>query len=328
MAHNIEFNEQKGTWSFVSKREKAWHGLGSVEVDALTVEDAIEKANLDYEVEKVETYIRVNRKQVPTGHFVTKRADNDEILGNVGANYTVMQNPEAFDFFNYVVGESEAIIETAGVLGKGEQVFMTAKLPAHIEVGDDHIDDYLLISNSHDGSFALNVMFTPVRVVCNNTLNMAMQGAKNKVSIRHTKNAAHYLKMAKETLGIHDKYASELQAALNGLTKQKMSTTQFNDFVLQLMAKPADYAAYKDGGSLEDFHAKTLQTVDTLTQYYHDGFGQDTKECKGTRYGALNAITGYFQNVKEYQHDKIRFRQLLIGHNHITMEKAFKMLTA
>ena len=159
MAHNLNYNDKTGKHSFFSVKEKAWHGLGQIVQDYPTSAEAIRFAGLDYKVEKRKLFTYDNENQtgnpdtdiiipeieVPD-YFATIRTDTEQVLGVVGKEYEVVQNEDAFSFFDAIVGGSEGIqYETAGVLGKGERIFITAKLPEYIKVGnDDLIEQYLV----------------------------------------------------------------------------------------------------------------------------------------------------------------------------------------
>src|SRR5277367_1882484 len=194
MAHNINFNEKTGKHSFMSVKEKAWHGLGQIVDRYPTSSEAIQFAGLDYIVEKrplftydtenqmadPETDIIIPEISVPN-YFATVRADTDQVLGVVGNDYEVVQNRDAFTFFDAIVGGGDGILyETAGALGNGERIFITAKLPGYIRVGnDDLIEKYLFLTTSHDGFGSITAAFTPIRVVCNNTLHAALNNMSN-----------------------------------------------------------------------------------------------------------------------------------------------------
>ncbi len=184
MAHNINFNEQAGKHSFFSVKEKAWHGLGQIVQDYPTSAEAIKYAGLNYTVEKrrlftydnennvanQDTEIVIPEIEVPN-YYATIRTDSQQILGVVGKDYEVIQNVNAFSFFDAIVGGDGIMYETAGALGKGERIFITAKLPDYIKVGnDDLIEQYLFLTTSHDGYGSITAAFTPIRIVCNNTL--------------------------------------------------------------------------------------------------------------------------------------------------------------
>ena len=174
MAHQINYNETKGTHSFASHSEKAWHGLGQVVDKAMTSEEAITLANLDYDVEKAPIYAGIGGEDLSYSEFkdkvATYRTDTKEVLGLVGRKYEIVQNRDAFGFFDAIIDSGEAIFETAGVLGKGERIFVTAKLPNDILVNGEPCEKYIILTNSHNGSSSIIAGFTTIRVVCNNTL--------------------------------------------------------------------------------------------------------------------------------------------------------------
>src|SRR6476659_1783755 len=180
MGHQINFNENTQQHSFFSVKEKAWHGLGQIVSDHPSSREALQFAGLDFEVAKLPNLHRLpDGKEVTSENsFFTYRTDNQEILGDrLGSDYEVVQNKDAFSFFDAIVGHKEGILyETAGALGKGERIFITAKLPDYIRVGhDDLIEKYLFLTTSHDGSGSITAAFTPIRVVCNNTLTVALK---------------------------------------------------------------------------------------------------------------------------------------------------------
>jgi phage/plasmid-like protein (TIGR03299 family) len=181
MAHNINYNEQTGKHSFFSVKEKAWHNLGQIISDYPTSAEAIKHAGLNYRVEKrplftydtenftgdSDTDIMIPEIEVPD-FYATVRTDTDEVLGVVGNDYEVVQNVNAFDFFDAIVGGKDGILyETAGALGKGQRIFITAKLPNYIRIGRDGlIEQYLFLTTSHDGYGSITAAFTPVRICC------------------------------------------------------------------------------------------------------------------------------------------------------------------
>ena len=213
MAHNIHFNEQTDKHSFFSVKEKAWHGLGQIVDNYPTSAEAIRFAGLDYLVEKrpmltVGKTSNLSQEPLQTAfreirvpdYFATMHMDTEDILGVVGKDYEVVQNVDAFSFFDSIVGGDGIQFETAGALGKGERIFITAKLPDYMIIGkDDFIEQYLFLTTSHDGYGSITAAFTPVRIVCNNTLNAALRSCSNSIKIRHTANARERLDQAHKT---------------------------------------------------------------------------------------------------------------------------------
>ena len=173
--------------------------------DYPTSEEAIKFAGLDYEVVKsplftkgsslieTEDGVKLGSSELEVSdYFANIRTDNNAVLGVVGKDYHIVQNCEAFSFFDSIVGSNKGILyETAGALGKGERIFITAKLPDYIRVGngDDITEKYIFLTTSHDGSGSITAAFTPVRIVCQNTLNASLRNMTNVVRIKHTSGA-------------------------------------------------------------------------------------------------------------------------------------------
>lgn len=315
--------------TFVSKRELSWHKLGKV-VEAMTSEEAIELGGLNFEVGIEPIYIagqKLNNNEVKNfdnvikqklseganieyyerqtvkGSFATVRKDNNFPLGVVGGRYTPIQNKEAFDFFDNAIGEGHSQYETAGALGNGETVFITAKLPNYIKVADENIDSYLLFTMSHDGSGAVMVMFTPIRVVCNNTLSMAIGEAKNKVMFRHTKSAKEKMKNLEKVLGMTNTLKDEMN--LNFAMLQNITIS--DNIIEDLMIDCLGLQVLPDTGVLS---TKSDNILEEALKYYKFGFGQ--KDIYGTAWGVLNGVTGYLQNAKSFRSDESMFNSMFL----------------
>lgn len=238
MAHNLNFNERTGRYSFFSVQEKAWHGLGQIVTDYPTSAQAIKHAGLDYEVIKSPLYTKASNIIDPTdnlelgnnevnipNYFATIRTDNNTVLGVVGKDYHIVQNRKAFSFFDSIVGGTDGILyETAGALGNGERIFITAKLPDYIRVGngDDVTEKYIFLTTSHDGSGNITAAFTPVRIVCQNTLNASLRNMSNVVRIRHTSGAKQRLENAHKVMGLANEFSNQLEDIFNNWAKVKV----------------------------------------------------------------------------------------------------------
>jgi phage/plasmid-like protein (TIGR03299 family) len=313
MAHNLNFNN--GKTSFMTVKEKAWHGLGQVLDKPATAEEAIKEAGLDFTVEKeqVSIYLNGEAHNVP-GKFATYRTDNSKPFGIVGDRYEIVQNRDAFNFFDAIVGEGEAIYETAGALGNGEVIFITAKLPSYIRVGkgDDVIEKYLLLTSSHDGSGSIKAMFTPIRVVCNNTLNAALNSGAAKVTIRHTKSALDNLKKAHKVLGIANKLSEELEVIFNNMAKVKIKDKQLTDYIETVMLGNTLERMLKEDDKFE-LSTRTNNIITSIKDYAFNNETQQLKTTKGTAFGAYQAITGYFQNVRNYDNNEDKMSLIMLG---------------
>lgn len=301
MAHNLESNAN-GTHSFFSStKAKAWHGLGQYVDGAQTAEEALKLANLDFEVIKSAVTINLpdGTQKVSDKMFSTIRKDNNAILGYVGSRYEVLQNKQCFDFFDAVVGAGEAIYETAGVFGIGERIFITAKMPEHITINgkrDDLIENYVFLTNSHDGKGVVTAAITPVRIVCNNTLNMALGQCSNKVTLKHTTNMHSKLQAAHEIMGLKNELNAEIEAIFSAMAKKQVGDDFYKKVAVHAIAKGApklisDY--YEGNGS-----TRFKNIVDEVLQFSATDGTQKMSNTYMTAYGALNSISGYFQNAK------------------------------
>jgi len=342
MAHNINFNEKTGKHSFFSVKEKAWHGLGQIVESYPTSAEAIKFAGLDYTVEKRPLFTydseshRANKEtdnvipkiDVPDFH-ATIRTDNEQVLGVVGKEYEVIQNRDAFSFFDAIVGGKEGILyETAGALGKGEKIFITTKLPGYIRVGsDDLIEKYLFLTTSHDGYGSITAAFTPVRIVCNNTLNAALGNMSNCIKIRHTQSAPDKLKEAHKVMGISNTLSDELNGIFNRWAKVRITDKEVLKLVQQAMA-PSKGILQNVLNGREDEHSSYFNNVcGSVCEYAFGNQTQQTATTKGTLFGAYNAITGYFQNVKDYKNEEAKAKSILFGTGFNKSQNAFRLCT-
>jgi phage/plasmid-like protein (TIGR03299 family) len=330
MAHNIEFSIKTNTHSMFSVKEVPWHGLGQIVDKALTSEEAIKAANLDFTVIKKPNYIKHEGVEYANPFsYGTFRTDNKTILGSVGKDYTIVQNKDAFIFFDSIVGDKKAIFETAGVLGKGEQVFITAKLPKSIVLDNiDVIDQYLLLSNAHDGTRSIEVLFTPIRVVCNNTLTAALNYAKNRIKIRHTASAHDRLKEAHKLLGIHSELVTEQESYFNILKDRQITPEEFKTYVCHMFLSKSEveavaYAGLKNLGEIESITTRKMNIMKSVSDYFVLGPGQDLRTTKETMWGAYNAITGYYHNARNFADADTKMRRNLYGANYISLHKAY-----
>ncbi|QEC53610.1 phage/plasmid-like protein (TIGR03299 family) [Anseongella ginsenosidimutans] len=328
MSHQIHYNEQSGKHSFFSVKEKAWHGLGQIVEEYPTSAEAVRHAGLDYVVEKrpLYTYDTDNfRGESETGRlipeievpdfFATVRSDTDQVLGVVGRDYQIVQNTEAFSFFDAIVGGTDGILyETAGALGKGERVFITAKLPEFIRVGkEDLIEQYLFLTTSHDGYGSITAAFTPVRIVCNNTLNAALKNHSNCVKIRHTASARDRLKQAHALLGITNQLAGELEEVFNHWATVRISDQAVKRLVQVAMAPNREVLHNLQTGEQNALSTQYKNMVSSVVEYALTSPSQQEVTTKGTLFGAYNAVTGYFQNVRNYKDEEARFKSILFG---------------
>ncbi|QNL49729.1 DUF945 domain-containing protein [Olivibacter sp. SDN3] len=306
MAHNINFNSKTGEHSFFSVKEIPWHGLGTILQDYPTSAEAIQYAGLDFEVEKRPLFTLDTKMVEADNHnglflpsinvpdyYATVRTDTDEVLDVVGSDYHVVQNVHAFDFFDSIVGGKNGIMyETAGALGKGERIFITAKLPGYIRIGkDDLIDQYLFLTTAHDGTGSITAAFTPIRIVCNNTLNAALQTTEKAVRIRHTANAQDKLKEAHKLLGISHTLGQELKEIFNQWTKVRITDANVKRLVQLALAPNKEVLEKIYSGREESLSLQFNKKVDATLNYAFSDPTQTDPNTMGTLYGCYNAVT-------------------------------------
>ncbi len=316
MAHNIYYNEQSEKHSFFSVKEKAWHNLGQIVQDYPTSAEAIRHAGLDYEVEKRKLFTPAfedTNIEVPN-YFSTIRTDNNTVLGVVGKDYQIIQNRDAFSFFDSIVGDDGILYETAGALGKGERIFITAKLPNYIRVGnDDLIEKYLFLTTSHDGSGSITAAFTPIRIVCANTLNAALRTQTNTVRIRHTSNAKQRLEQAHKVMGISDNLSMQLESIFNNWAKVQITDYELKKLIQSALVPNKEVLKTIQNGKEDELSTCFINMVDNAFEYAMSNPSQLMETTKGTVFGAYNAVTGYFQNVRSYKDDEAKLSSLLMG---------------
>ncbi len=317
MASNIHFDTASGEFAFYSVKEKPWWDGGQISDQYEDSATVIQKAHLDYPVIKApNTYHFPSGKiEVSDTDFHTFRGDTEVILGKgVGAGYNVVQNKEAFAFFD-AIAESEGIkYETAGALGKGERIFITAKLPSYIKVGnDDIIEKYLFLTMSHDGKQSITAAFTPIRIVCNNTLNAALANCTNVVKIKHTDNVQEQLKEAHRIMGMVNTLSPLMEQAFNHWAKVRITDKEVQRLIQIALSPSKETLDYIRDGKLEMLSGVYRNQVFGAYGYAMMADSQKLETTKGTLFGAFNAITGYFQNVKNYTDSEEKLNAIMYG---------------
>jgi len=307
MSHNLN--------SMFYTGEKPWHKLGKEVPNALTSAEAIEAAGLNWEVKKFPVHFEnaQGNFQRVDGRYVTVRQDTQVPLGSVGQVYTVLQNKDAFSFFDAVVGVKEAMYHTAGALGAGERVWLLAKLPGYIRTkGDDVTEKFLLLANSHDGSGSVQIMFTPIRVVCQNTLNMAIDSNSNRVSIRHTNSMGGKIEAIQQDLGIIN---SKFQ--LFEQMSQAMAARSFKGADLEAFIKKSGLIPNK-----EDQTSRAKNIMEEVSKRFEYGKGAEMPSAKGTLWGAFNAVVEYVDHARN-KDVEARAESLLFGSGAHVKQRAF-----
>lgn len=346
MAHNLAKKVDKKTGkktkktSFVAvvdgtaARPEPWHGLGQRIDKLMTSKEAIELAGLNYGVEKVPLnweFQSGKKKLAGVSERFTEviRTDNGVSLGSVGVNYELVQNQKAFEFIDSLVGDGSGklfpMFETAGALFEGQKIFITAKLPNQIKVGkDDIIDLYLMLYNAHDGSAGITAGLTPTRIVCNNTLNAALRNISNRVTMKHTKNVNQNFDL-KKLMNLVNVVDKQLEEVFNKMAKVKIDDKRLKEYIAAVMSPGKEILTEEE---FNKFSSRNLNLTNEILNYALTNETQQLASTKGTVFGAYNAITGYYQNMKDWKTQEEKFDSLVIRENSTEskrVQKAFDL---
>lgn len=334
--------------------------IGTDVQDCITSQEVMEKAGLNWYVSKCELTARMPftingdnnitdidklngdfardgfiYRNCPNA-FATYRTDKNIPLGLVKSKYEVVQNTDAFKFFDEAIGPDKALWQYAGCVGYGEEIYVAAKLPITTKVGNnDPIENYLVFSNTHDGTRSVTIMFTPVRVFCTNCLNSALDKADSYIRIRHTESVKGKLHEGAEILRIACEYAKNSEQLYNALFTIKMNDDQVLEYLSNLVLSDKERLALYEHDSENGYKklinreyltlertgisVRKANQIQNMFEYYMDGIGQ--QQIAGTAWGAYNAVTGFYSNVANLEGAK-RFDSLLFGSAQSTMQKA------
>lgn len=261
-------------------REKPWHGLGTMVAEAPNSKDALRLAGLNWKVLQEPVY--TENEELIQGYKANVRDTDRKVLGVVTDRYKVIQNEEAFAFTDTLLGEGVRY-ETAGSLQEGRRVWMLARLPREFIIGGERISPYMVFSNTHDGSGAVKTALTPIRVVCNNTLNLALRTAKRSWSMIHTGDISGKIEEAKNTLLLADEYMTALGQEFENLRKIKLSEKQVFDYIKILLPMEENYSLLQKRG-VEKLRA------DMKMRYFD---APDLKDVGNNGYRFVNAVSDF-----------------------------------
>jgi phage/plasmid-like protein (TIGR03299 family) len=279
MAHEIT-----NTDSLFVTRQVAWHGLGTVLQDNPTSDEALKAAGLDWRVAQSPCcYFAGETLHTDDRYVVNYRDDNGQLLGVVSPYYKIVQNSDAFSFADYLLGEGVRY-ETAGSIRGGKLVWILAKMPEQKILGDLY-NPYLLLVNGHDGRTPVSACMTPVRVVCNNTINLALNTARLRWSFCHHSNIMTKITEAQWTLLLANRYMGALGVEAERLAAIKISQTELQEYVTKLFPAKEGKAA----------NANQLLRIERFRECY-ESF--DLDNVRGTAYGFLMAVSDYTSHIK------------------------------
>ena len=261
-------------------REKPWHGLGVRVWEAPSSADALRLAGLDWQV--LQEPIYTGTGETVAGYKANVRDNDRKVLGVVTDRYKVIQNREAFAFTDSLLGNGVRY-ETAGSLQEGKKVWILARLPREYIISGERISPYLVFSNTHDGSGAVRVALTPIRVVCNNTLNLALATAKRSWTMIHTGNIKDKIREAEDTFFMAEEYMDSLGKEFGRLQGQKLSDSQVKGFIEQLL--PVE----KDATPVQGKNIRRLR--EDMERRYYDA--PDLQDVGDNAYRFINAVSDF-----------------------------------
>jgi phage/plasmid-like protein (TIGR03299 family) len=326
MAHMID--NSKGFNAFVSFAAPAWHNLGTVLNNPLNTADALNQGGLDYTVLKLPNIhlLPDGNELISEDSFFTVRTDVNKVLGSrLGKDYEVMQNIEALNVVDEILQSGTATIETAGAIDNGKKVFICLKVNKDIIVGNsDHVKQYVLICNSHDGSLSITAMPTNIRVVCNNTLTAALRNSQDKIKIRHTSNANYRLQEAAKILKLMSNNTAANEDNYNAMVNAVISKEQMFNYFGNVFFNAAEIKELQEGKRAKEVISSRKENIlSEVLNFANRGQGQ-SMAMKGndhTMWSAYNAVTGYITR-KKYSSSSDRANSLLFGSAAETIETA------
>lgn len=341
MAANIE--ERNGIYSFVENKKSglAWHGLGQGVDGAMHVDEALKLSHADYNVMMQPVMVLTPEIQdrilyrggidedtllslIIPDTKATVRTDINQSLGVVSDSYGIVQNADAFKFVDMLVSgkfadrDNTPVIETAGVLGRGERVFVTAKFPKQIVLDasrDDLVDMYAVFTTSHDGTGCVRCVITPIRVVCNNTLNLALSNNIGRISFRHSRYVMNKLDLLNEenakftydTLNLYEVYSKGLKEQFDHLRNIKVSEKDLDNILADVLLSPEAAKIFHETQNIdsEGIKGRGRNLFNKVKLTLENGIGQDIQD-RGTALWAINGLTSYYQNVANYAKDETK----------------------
>lgn len=298
-------------------REKPWHGIGTNVAYALSSQEALVAAGLNWNVIQKELY--TGDGGFVKGYYANIRDTDGQVLGVVSNRYRIVQNHEAFAFTDELLGKGVKY-ETAGSLKDGRKTWILARLPKPYRLSEDKVMPYLVFSNSHDGSGAIKVAMTPVRVVCNNTLNLALKGADRIWTANHVGDMESKLEDARMTLFMAENYMNELVKEADELKRRKVSDAELEEYVKMLLPIAADAT------EITEKNVKKLRE-DLKKRYY---YAPDLADIGKNGYRFINAVSDFATHSKPLRETKKYQENLFLKtiEGNPLIDKAYQLMAA
>ena len=309
MAANVE--------TMFSVREKPWHGLGTIVAEAPDSKGALEVAGLDWNV--IQKSIVTVDGTVIEGFKANVRDSDNSVLGIVTERYKVVQNRDAFAFTDALLGEGVKY-ETAGALQGGRRTWMLARLPHQYIISGDEISPYLVFMNSHDGTGAIKTAITPIRVVCQNTLNMALATAKRNWSCNHIGDIEDKMEEARNTLLYANRYMAELGKSIDAMQQIKLSDKKVYEFLDELFPMSEEATSQQ--------RKNIMRMKEDVKVRYYDA--PDLQHVGYNAYRFVNAVSDFATHAKPLR-ERANYKESLFARTvegNPLIDKAYQMALA
>jgi len=301
--------------AFYGGNKAAWHGLGTViEDDVVSAKEALEYAQMDWEVAKHPLYANYNGERISIDNKkALVREDTGDVLSIVGNEYEIVQNRDAFGFLDEMLGGPDMRFHTAGSLYDGRKVWILARLDREIMIGgdpDEKVDPFLALATSHDGSMPVSVWMTPVRIVCQNTLTYSLGKAGRCWKGRHTRNVMTRAQEAREMLNLTSVYFDTLQEIGDALITKKLTGARMNDLITALLPLPGG----KSDSEVEEGRGKTI-IMNRREAIWEALDADDLANVNDTAWGFLQAVGDWDDHIRFAKNDDKRADRVLFGSN-------------
>lgn len=309
MAANVE--------TMFSTRVKPWHGIGTVVEECPNSIEALWLAGLDWQVEQKDIY--TIEGTLISSYKANVRDTDQSVLGVVSERYQVVQNEEAFAFTDELLGGGVRY-ETAGALQGGRRTFMLAKLPQRFIIAGDEITPYFVIMNSHDASSSIKAAMTPVRVVCQNTLNLAFRTAKRTWMTKHTSNIMERIDDARTTLQFAEQYMKELGKGVDELARKRLTDKKVMEYMSEFFPITADMTAAQ--------RKNNLSLLRDMKARYFDA--PDLQDMGKNGYRFVNAVSDFATHAEPIRKTKNYRENLFLKtvEGNPMIDKAYQMVCA
>ena len=309
MAHEVETMAYAG--------EVPWHGLGVPVSNDLTPNQMMKKAGLDWTVEQVDSYVTVGDKKIPTGMKALVRSSDNKVLTNIGQVWNPVQNEDAFNFFSEYVLKGDMEMHTAGALKGGQLVLALAKVKESFDLfGGDTVESYLLFSNPHKYGFSIDVRFTPIRVVCNNTLSLSLE-AKAERSVKVGHRSEFNADEVKKALGIASAKLSQYKEMAEFLGSKRYNIDNLIEYYNTVFPRTADKRVQNQELSVETLSKNAKAAFDAIE------LQPGAKYAEGSWWQAFNSVTYVTDHLQGRNPDN-RLYSSWFGGNQIRKRDALK----